>query len=255
MQSAITAVSAGGGYDGLGASQSRAKPFTISHNCAIYSASSQTAIQTQLDALKALVGTRGRLYRRMPDNSLQWITARLVTLDATRTIANNNYLDISLTFQVAEYPWRGNHHGDGWVLDAGEYFDTGLVFDESGLSVPMPASGTVTVTNGGNATVRNAVITITAAGTNITELTLTKSGETDLKYVGTITAGQSLVIDCGAYTVKNNGVDDYANFSRETNHVIAEWLALAAGANTIGTTRTGGNNSSSITFTFDDGAY
>ncbi len=254
VQSAITAVAAGGGYDGLGSAQSRAKPFTVTHNCALYSASSQTAIQTQLDALKALVGTRGRLYRRLPSGTLQWITARLVSLDATRTIDNDHYLDISLTFQAAEYPWRGNHHGDGWVLDAGEYFDTGLVFDETGLTVPMPASGSVPVTNGGNATVRNAVITITAAGSSITQLTLTKSGETDLKYVGTIAAGQSLVIDCGAYTVKNNGVDDYANFSRETNHVIAEWLALSAGANTIGTTRTGGNASSSITFTFDDGA-
>lgn len=254
VQSAITAVSAGGGYDGLGTAQSRAKPFTIVHNCALYSTASQTAIQTQLDAIKAVMGTRGRLYRRMPDNSLHWITARLVSLDATRTIDNQNYLDVSLTFQVSEYPWHGLRHGDGWVLDAGEFFDTGLAFDESGLTVPMPTSGTVTVTNGGNATVRNAIITVTAVGTNITEITLTKSGETDLKYDGTITAGQSLVINCGAYSVKNNGVDDYANFSRETNHVIAEWLNLSAGANTIGTTRTGGNASSSITFTFDDGA-
>lgn len=254
VQSAITAVAAGGGYDGLGTAQARGKPFTIVHNCALYSTSSQTAIQTQLDAIKAVVGTRSRLYRRMPDGSLNWITARLVSLDATRTIDNQNYLDISLTFQASEYPWHGLRHGDGWVLDAGEYFDTGLAFDESGLTVPMPTSGTVSVTNGGNATVRNAIITVTAAGTNITEITLTKSGETDLKYVGTIVAGQSLVINCGAYSVKNNGVDDYANFSRETNHVIAEWLNLAPGVNTIGTTRTGGNASSSITFTFDDGA-
>lgn len=93
-----------------------------------------------------------------------------------------------------------------------------------------------TVTTNGTALTR-PVITITAGGSNITTLTIENLTTGQLmSYAGTIVAGNSLVIDCTALTVLNNGNDDFANISNDTE------IDLLPGANQfrITSTATGG---------------
>lgn len=252
--SLLTPLPSGGAYDALGSGRSRGKPININHTAAVVGAGT-TAVQTLLDGLKGMVGKRDRLYRRLPDGSLEWITARLVTVAGQRKIDNINYLDLNLAWQSGEYYWHGLHHGPDWVLDAGYYLDAGLAFDQASgdVTIPLPASGSVTVNNGGNYPVRNAIITIYSGGVAITGLTIILSGATSLTFAGTLASGKYLVIDTGKYSVLNDGVDNFTNLTRQAGHVIAEWLCLEPGNNTVALTRTGGDGSSSITFTYDDG--
>jgi hypothetical protein len=241
----------GGAYNALGRERARGNPIRVNHSC-ILDGSSPAEVQVKLDALKGMVGVWDKLYRLLPDGSRQFVTAVLTDVTGTRKIENRNYQPVSLNFQSTEYYWHGNTtFGLGWNFDHGYNFDEGMFFDRV-ITCLMPAANDLTMLNNGNYPVRNPVIVITAAGTDITELTIKKAGQTDLKYAGTIYVGKSLVIDCGAFTILNDGVDSYSVFTREANHVIAEWFCVDPGLNTVSLTRTGGD-SSTISFVYDDG--
>jgi len=211
-------------------------------------------LQAAFNRLKALRGKRDQLYRRQRDGTFEWAWARLVQVSSTQLPKHVLHLPVDLTFQVLPpLQWFGEHHGTGWFFNQPDpiYFDSGRFFNEGDDTVILDVTPkTVVVTNGGNAVVRNAVITVTAGGTPITALNISKSGETDLSYSGTIPSGQSVVLDCGALSVKNNGFADYAHLAVGANHKIDGWLRLDPGINSIVVTRTGGGGLSSITVQF-----
>lgn len=243
----------GGAYDAYGNDQAPRETTTITRRCTLIE-DTPAALQTALDELRSLRGKRDRLYARMQDDTVRWHWARLLRVVVPKKPGNVVNQEIELIFELPPIWWYGERTGDGWVLDAGEYFDAGLTLDESGGLFTLNTSPkNVTINNGGNATVTNAVITVTAAGTDITALTIAKSGETQLVYSGTIAVGQALVIDCGAWSVENNGSDDYANFALGASHAIEEWLHLSPGNNTITVTKTGGSAASTIGIEFYDG--
>ena len=97
-------------------------------------------------------------------------------------------------------------------------------------------------------------MTITATGANLTtSVSVYVTGVSYLTWAGTITDGQALVIDCGARTVKNNGVDAYSGLTlHSTNHVIDDWLRLEPGNNSVLVAYTGGNGTSTALFNFND---
>jgi hypothetical protein len=216
------------------------------------------ALLTTYYALRALRGVRDKLYRRRDDQAVEWAYAWLVECDSTREPKNITVLTVDLTFELLSTQWYGAEHNAGWTFDSGEYFDTGLYFDSQDFLFTLDSSPkTVTVTNGGNDTVRNVIMTITAGALAITNLVIKRKVSSTtyehLVYAGTIAAGESLVIDCGADSVENNGVGDYANFSRGASHQTNWLLQLLAGNNSIEVTITGGSTDSTILFTFSDG--
>lgn len=79
---------------------------------------------------------------------------------------------------------------------------------------------TFTVTVAGNAFSR-PVISITNNTSNISSLTIENltNGNT-ISYVGSLVTGNALVIDCDAYTVQNNAVDDIANFTGDLDTIL-----------------------------------
>lgn len=244
----------GGVYDPLGSNQAASRGMTIIDRSSFVG---QTAAELEADVLsmRALVGVRDKLIRMRDSGAFEWIYARLLKCNAIRRPANVFSLDVELEFAMHSAVWNGERHGDGWLLDSGEYLDTSLVVDEeTGDKYRLYAGTTnLTITNGGNAPVKNAILTITAANVAITGLTITKSGETHLVYAGMIAAGNSLVIDCGEWSVKNNAVDDYANFSFGANHAIDGMLTLDPGANVLQIIKTGGNINDTLTIEFYDG--
>jgi len=215
----------------------------------------EAELQVALDAARAIRGVRSKLWARTLNDELRWLWARCVQVVQARQHFNNVHQPVTFFFQTNEYRWRGHDHTP-WTFDAGEYFDTALYLDEDGwietMTAGPPGPHTITVTNGGNKTVRDAVITITAGAANITSVTI-ESGSSDFTITDTILAGNSLVIDCGAFSVLNNGVNTYTNFSYASNHAIPEWLLLPSGNTDIDVTFAGGSTDSTVTVAFMDG--
>lgn len=242
-----------GAFDGWGDEDAPLElPATRSYRCVVLE-ESYSAWRTALDELRALVGKRAKLYRRAnDDDSIQWCTARLLQNPTQRRYGSGLAQEVELVFQL----WSGWHGQDhkSWKLDEGYFLDDGLYLDDGGFTETMASSPhTITVTNGGNRRVDDAVITITAGSSSITAVTIAKTGETDIDYGGIISSTKTLVIDCGAYTVKDDGVSDYANFSLASNHKIAEWLRLDPGDNDIIITFSGGSTNSTVNVQFRDG--
>ena len=130
---------------------------------------------------------------------------------------------------------------DGVSFDAAEFMDT-----MSGASPYV-----ITVTNRGNGICYDPVITITAGTNAITALTIATS-TTDIDWTGNIASGQSLVIDCGAKSIKENGVNDYVGFAYGGSHTANGWLELPPGDTAITISRTGGSTDSIVQVDFQD---
>ena len=227
-----------GAYDPLGGGAGQGKvPYTISVNTMLVH-NTPAELHTALAAWRALCYTRATLYRT-PDGGTansESITARLIGIDAPRDIENLRHLAITLRFEVTSSVWDGAAHSETITLDAS----------------PKSAE----IDNDGNGIVRDVTITVTAMGAPITAITIEnlETGHVSkIKYAGTIAVGQSLVIDCAAMTIRNNGVNAYTTaFTLEAGHSIREWLRLMPGANTIRVTRTGGDNASTCVLTYAD---
>lgn len=102
------------------------------------------------------------------------------------------------------------------------------------------SSGTpFAITVAGEEDVINPVITITAVTTIssvIIEHSKTEAGETiqsDIRYSTSLSSTDVLIIDCGAYTVTDNGAVAYSGFSLGTAHDEKYWMRWPAGSQTI----------------------
>lgn len=193
------------------------------------------SLRTALYLLRALHGIRAKLYRT-PDNGAlnsEWVWARLARINVRRRGDNVLTLPVTFEFLVLSHPWSGDDATVDTVLST------------------TPKS--IVCANGGNAAVTNAIITVTARGTPITVLTVAITGISSWTWTGTLAVGESLVVDCGARTVRNDGDDDYGSFALGAAHTINDWLRLAPGNNTVVVTRTGGDATSEIEIAYADG--
>ncbi len=83
------------------------------------------------------------------------------------------------------------------------------------------------ITNNGNSII-SPIIRIIAGGTDVTSVTLKNLTNGHVfSYTGTITAGDTLIMDTIQETIKNNGVSDLANFSN------GDFLKLLPGTNQL----------------------
>jgi hypothetical protein len=245
----------GGAWDPLGTEVARAKSQLISKRAIIHDAT-PVALKTTFNALRALNGQRDRLWRRWDDDSTEWCWARMKVLPATRTIRNLHHQELTLQWRKLSPCWYGTRHGGGWMFDSGVLFDTGYTLDSGDWHALTTTSNYITVTNGGNAMVANAVITVNVPSgrTPITRVIISVDTICEWDWTGTIAANTSLVMDCGAWTFKNNAVDAYSGFYRSvaTNY-IDDLLRLQPGSNSVRVRRTGGDAYSQVAFTFYDG--
>jgi|GEM_PF-1338515 len=214
------------------------------------------ALDSAFGALKAEIGRTGRLDAQGGGGNAYWTDAELLDVRATaepRTLFRfRRYvaLDVETELILPTPFWYGNRHGTGgWTWDSGVAWDSGYLWDDVADQYTLDVSPkTLNIANDGNLPVKNAILTVTAAGTPITNLII-GIGAATCTYAGTIAVGQSLVIDTGAMSVTNTGVGDYANFTPPATQ--AEWLVLQPGNNDVVVTRTGGANAT-ILFEFSD---
>jgi len=220
-------------FDGWDADTAVSVGNTVSVRC-VASAASWTALDTTLDSLRALIGVRGSLVMTMEDASTRSRLARCESVDIARTKDYNMWQPIDLSFRLYGEHWQGASNSDVVTLST---------------TTTEP-----TINNGGNRDTSIVAITVTPAGTTMTQCdiyNLTTGYGTHMRYTGNVSAGDSLVIDVGAATVYNDGAEAYSGFSLESGHVKDNWLILAPGNNSIRIVIAGGTGGSA-TFDFYD---
>lgn len=237
-----------GGFDAWGSDTAPAEfPYQVQYRVMVAEDTAADYIAV-VNALRAMARTRDYVYRIGQDHSVQRALARVASLTATDTVNTFASVELSFTFEIWSH-WEARWDRS-WTLDDGHYLDTGLYLDDAPLTTTLTTSPqTVTVPNNGNLPVDDAVLTVTAGDAAITALTIA-CGAAKWAYAGTIAAGDSLVVDAGAWSVKNDGTDAFDDFSFDAAHALDGLFRLAVGNNSVVVTRTGGGTGSTINFEF-----
>jgi len=215
----------GGAVDEYG---SEVAPVAIPYRVTVHGeeiANTLGTIASKVATIRALMGKRDKLYRKVDGTSdTQWADARLIDMAMNRDGSQQLAVPYTLSFLVYSPVWSG----------------TSVV---TSAALGTEPATVLEVYNGGNAQVRNPIITITAATNAITNVTLTANDETSISWAGTLASAKDLVIDCGAQTIRNDGADAYAGVTLNSGHTVAYWVGLGATATTTLTiTRTAGGS-------------
>jgi hypothetical protein len=242
----------GGSFDAAGSDVAPLElPYTLTYTGLVVHATNTTQIRIGLDALRARRGARDRLWLHTTDGYDRWVWARLLNVSPEMRVTDRATVQFVLTFAV-QSRWYGHAHGGIWNLDAGYLFDNGLWLDMTDESFTLDGSPFYTITNNGNVAVDDCGITVTAGSADITALSIGITDICGFTYTGTISGGQSLIIDCSNKTVLNNGSEAWQGFALTAGHVIEPWLRLAPGANQVIVAVTGGSTDSVGQLTFSD---
>jgi hypothetical protein len=181
-----------------------------------------------LDAVMAPMGTQDTLTKIVPDDTYRWVTALMLDTSGSVTVQDTRHAAVTLTWLVLSPYWYASAGTDSTYSDMYDGDDLPVLWAESydiGDTVPMPP-----MVNAGNAPVHDVVFTITADGCDVTSVTIVNT-TTDytLVWTGTLVNGNDLVIDCGAKSITNNGVDAYYQLIEPANQEL--WMELAPGDN------------------------
>lgn len=126
-----------------------------------------------------------------------------------------------------------------------------LWYSTSLTSVTIPFSSvpeTGYLTNPGTYKVEDAVLALTCGvGESITNPQFT-IGSSWVKYTGTVSAGQTLTINCGNFTATKAGVTVVPNITHSQSYY--RWLVIPTGASNIDITASGISNTPELVITF-----
>jgi len=242
-------------WDAIGGERARAAlPYMLNYE-GLAAADDAAALQTTLAALFGMRGKRAKLYRRLlsDKNAIQWAWARLTRVPMpSGPSGQTTHIPLSFQFDILS-TWRGHYH-TRWTLNNGYFLNDGLYLNDGEFVETMSGASphVITVTNAGNGICYDPVITITAGAAPITALTIATAGGTDIDWTGNIAIGDSLVIDCGAKSIKDDGVNAYVGFSYGGSHTANGWLELPPGDTAITIYRTGGSTDSTVQVDFRD---
>jgi hypothetical protein len=230
------AVIGGAAVSGFGTGDAPlAYPYNISYSGSFYAATA-AALRTKLDELRAQVGKYDKLWRRAEDdNTLHWAWAKLAQLTTSNDVthAKTRHQPVTLEFQV-----QSGWHGENIQEAAGN------------LTTETPV--TIVVNNTGNAPVLDAVLTVTADDAAITSVVVVISPHCDWTYDGSIAAGEAVIVDAGAFSIKNDGTGDYANFEFGAGQTVPEWLRFDPDKISLVITITGGGTTPTATVDYYD---
>lgn len=230
----------GGVYDNAGTG--RRAPLRFPHPISIKAmqvSADANAFRTAIDALRAAVGTRAYLYRRADnDATIQTALCYLNRVPASIGIENHLHQDMSFGFRQLT-PWLGDDHAELHWDDGVSLWDDGELWDQEDYTITFASSHTQTVNNGGNLHVTDVILTVTTDANPLSNIAWYVPYTIDLAWLSTVPAHSTLIIDCGAKSVKLNGVNRYNNLSLGAAHILEDWFELAPGDNTVQIAATG----------------
>lgn len=234
-----TVPTAAGVFDAWGADRAPGKfPHPLSLSCTLVADDAATW-RSQVDALRAAVGTRAILYRVADDDgAVQKCTARLVDMTFTRVGRLARHQEMTLVFEQIDQ-WRGKRWED-WTLDDGYFLDDGMYFDTG--AVALTALGSMTV--GGNLPALDVRVTVTvgavAPTADLMQVYVLADPQCVVTLADTYAPGDVYYIDSAARLATKNGADAYALIDLETEYVVGEyheaneWLILPPGSLSLG---------------------
>lgn len=218
------ASTAGGAHFAYGSGVVPLGVHRITHR-GIYSAN----VQTNVDGLMGLLGQRLQLWREqstISSGELQWKYARLLSCRWDRDIEQSQHAEVVSEFEAVGY-WK-------------RAFTT---------AVSRTSTGTLTPTGTGLARVFDAVITFTASSTTTHTFRFQDlTNGIDWTYSSSVTSGQVVTIDCGAFSVLNNGANAYSSFMVNAGHASDYWCVVRPGANSYTLTLSAGAGTFAVTW-------
>jgi len=183
------------------------------------SSSPKAQVRANLDALYALLGSRtqGQLERVMPDASIRAAAAEVVAIGNIEDDFAGEAIGLTADFLLADPAFYGAAVAP---------------------SQATPASPTnFTVTNPGSLSTHRVVLTFNGpiANPRIANLSIDAGGSYFLECLVTVAAGKQLVIDCGAFTAANDGLNAIGSVRHSGGF---EFFRLEPGANNLRVTAT-----------------
>lgn len=224
----------GGALDTLGDEDAWPGTTTLSRRATLV-APTQADLRVALDALLAMSGKKGKLYRQVVGtNELQWTYGRMGRITAPYTPANIRHIEVDTPF---------TRISRSWFADMDAITITELVGEDDALArlgAEQDGVHSLTLLNPGNAPVLGWIIEVTAAPVGLTALTL-NAGDAAWSWSGNLAAGQTLRIDCGGRDVTVLGGDAYYGWGGGGSgfvldallHRITDWLRIMPGQNTL----------------------
>lgn len=245
---ALLELPGGGAWDGYGTAEAPEPSNVVSTQFEIVKTTA-AAVQTERDRIRARRGFLRRLWAETPSGMLRFVWARLARIRMERDRRYQFYQPVKLEFEISNPGWNGGQHGTPWTFDSGYLFDAGTFFDRDDVWTPAASGATYTITNEGNTTQDEIILTITAGATSINTIRI-RCGDCDWTYSGTVNANKSLVVNTATRTITNDGADAYSGLTLNAGHIVADWLLFDTGNNTV-TINYAGNGSVDATVTFD----
>lgn len=169
-------------------------------------------LRGQIEALRAKRGIQAPLWRiRLDDNERQWLTARLLEVQNPQTTDDRLFkASVTCQFETTMDAWRGATQ----IVKSGSLINGTIGVNVSGGPVPI----------------HDVVITVDPSGGSMTFLRISSPHQgIDLRFTGPVGASQILTIDCGAQTVRIDGVDAYSGFALTGNHSAEGWCPIGTG--------------------------
>jgi hypothetical protein len=231
----------GGAFDYLGGEKARPGGYKLNKPCTLLSEvvttfqAAKEELQSEYNALKVLVGSEDKLYRlRFADGVMEWAWARLEGIKGTRKSGDILTLSFTLEFYIESPCWYST------TMHAYDWHIVGIAPADTLLTTLAESKGAAVkyIDNTSNIDQPAALFTLTAISTVTSVIINNTTTGYSFSYTGTLAAGDTLVIDTGAMSVKKNGVDAYSLFVPPANH--EEWMHIAPGENKLTINITGG---------------
>lgn len=239
----------GGSIDNYGSATTYPGALQRSKGAVVVGSTAEITEQ-QLNQLKAARGTRAKLWRLDSQNERQYVYARMISVEITRTTEEarqliNSVQSVSVIFICDTDTWLGEFQGI-WQLNNGYKINDELQINSGELIelTTSPQVETITVdqdTLYSKKDIRGVKITVSApAGSSFNSIVIANASGASLEFTGTVAAGTDLVIDAETNTVTNDGVDAYADLSVTYDvDMPFSWFPLVLGDNVITITHNG----------------
>ena len=186
-------------------------------------------VETSVNAFFGLLGQRKKLWRKQEDDgAYHWKHARLLRCQWDRDVSQSQHAEVISEFEAAGY-WKSATATDSTATGTGPY-----------ILEPV---------GGGNAPVYGALLTFTPTGSTALTSVRMKDTESSIDWTWTGGGSSSLTIDCGEFSVQNNGLDSYVGFTLEDGtsdggeaapHASDYWCAILPGEDNEFTVTTDG---------------
>lgn len=193
-------------------------------------------IEDTIDDLRAYLGVRDELTVRYRSGQLRWQHAVLIDVNTPARSGRALSVPLQLTWEtVAQHWYKLKQLPATWVVGDQSFQlgdgTTGLGQASQSAELTLPGATTVTLTHAGNIPATNLVITVTATHAALTGITIANAATGhSLAYAGTVALGDSLIIDCGAMNITNDGADAYTGLTPSNRAV---WMRLAAESDNV----------------------